>query len=212
MSLFIYDQGYRIHKPRESLFPKHGLDPLTNISPTHRNADFEDNLHAKGDNFPVQKISQHKKESATHTYEELAEETAPEDSKPPQLAVSQVMVSPVHTVKPTMMTYQAWERMDELNVNHLIVSENGERALGIISKSDLLAEGPKSFNPIEHIYHRKLIAAAPSALVYDIAIAFIDHDINSVPVIDEDEKLVGIVCRTDLLRLLVSGPHLQRWV
>jgi CBS-domain-containing membrane protein len=37
------------------------------------------------------------------------------------------------------------------------------------------------------------------------------YPIGAIPVIDRDEKLEGIVCRTDLIRMLINDGHVESW-
>ena len=214
MTLFIYDQGYRRTATRDNLFPKGGVNTVLRSNQSHKGADIEDRLHAEGDKFVIpgrdQPPSAH--DPATRAYTEMAEETQPEQSQRPNLTVSHIMVSPVHMITPNSLVFQAWQRMQELEVSHLVVSDDDSRALGLLSKTDLLPLGKDSHHSIQQVYNKKLIAAAPESLVQDVAAGFIEGDINSMPVIDQHDRVVGIVCRTDLLRLLISGPHLERWV
>lgn len=216
MALFIYDQGYRVQTPKESLFPKRGVNSLTKSKESHQSAGSEDKLHADGDKFviPGQPQPQERNEnSATRAYTSHST-TEHKSSEAPtaRLTVANLMVSPVHTVQPGTTIHTAWKRLDSLEINHLIVVDDNNRPVGLVSRSDLQAAGKDSIHPVKSVYSGMLIAATPETLIQDIAINFIDNDINAVPVVDTDDRVVGIICRTDLLRLLVSGPHLERWV
>jgi len=39
----------------------------------------------------------------------------------------------------------------------------------------------------------------------------VEFGIGAMPIVDSHDALVGIVTRTDLLRLLISGAHIERW-
>ncbi|EAR60536.1 HPP family protein [Neptuniibacter caesariensis] len=214
MALYVYDHGYRIQTPKDSLFPKRGVNSLKESRASHRSADVEDKLHADGEKFviPAPDKGPENSDNASRAYASISSEQEYESDSTASLTVSHLMVSPVHTIPPYTPISTAWKRMDSLNISHLIVCEEDQRPLGLISKTDLLEAGPSSVTQVKEIYSQKLIAAAPETRVQDVAINFIENDINSIPVVDKDDKVVGIVCRTDLLRLLVSGPHLERWV
>ena len=215
MALYVYDHGYRIQTPKEGLFKPGGVNSLNRSRHSHRSADVEDKLHADGEKFTVPNtLDSHPKEPAdqvTKAYTTFAEE--PEsDNEAASLTVSRIMVSPVHTTADSTPVITAWKRMESLEVSHLVVSNDGDKPLGLLSKTDLIEVGKDSIKPIIEIYSRKLIAATPETKVQDVAISFIENEINAMPVVDDQDRVVGIVCRTDLLRLLVSGPHLERWV
>jgi acetoin utilization protein AcuB len=213
MPFYVYDHGYRIQTPKEALFPKQGVDSLIKSRHTHRAADKEDRLHSDGEKFiiPGSGKPHTNKDAATRAYTANIKEVETENESS-QLTVSRIMVSPVHTIPPNATASMAWKRMLSLEISHLVVTDEDKRPLGLISKVDLIETGPESIRLISEIYSRKLIAATPETVVQDVAINFIENEINSIPVVNDNDELVGIVCRTDLLRLLVSGPHLESWV
>ena len=213
MSLYVYDHGYRIQTPKEALFPKQGVNSLLRSRHTHRSADTEDRLHADGEKFVIPGPGKPavNNDAVTQAYTANEAESV-EENESAQLTISHIMVSPVHTIPPHTPVSAAWKRMHSLEVSHLIVTEEDKRPLGLLSKKDLLEAGPDSISPVSAIYSKKLIAAVPETLVQSVAMNFIENDINAIPVVNNKDEVVGIVCRTDLLRLLVSGPHLERWV
>ncbi|WP_286239916.1 CBS domain-containing protein [Neptuniibacter halophilus] len=213
MALYVYDHGYRIQTPKEALFPKRGVSSLTESRPAHRSADIEDKLHADGEKFviPGPAKQAEKKDSASRAYNEHARNQHDEGEQP-RLTVANIMVSPVHSIAPGTTISAAWKRMQSLEISHLIISEADDRPLGLVARADLQQAGTDSIQPVATVYDKKLIAATPETRVQDVAINFIENDINAIPVVDKEDKVIGIVCRTDLLRLLVSGPHLERWV
>jgi acetoin utilization protein AcuB len=215
MALYIYDHGYRIQTPKEGLFKPGGVSSLSRSRHTHRSADVEDKLHADGEKFVIPSQPERKPKTspdqASKAYSSHTEEPSPENEAA-AITVSRIMVSPVHTITEATPAVAAWKRMESLKISHLVVSNDGKKPLGLLSHSDLLEIGSDAIKPIADIYSRQLIAATPETRVQDVAVSFIEHEINAMPVVDHDDNLIGIVCRTDLLRLLVSGPHLERWV
>ncbi|MGH1462425.1 MAG: CBS domain-containing protein [Neptuniibacter sp.] len=215
MALYVYDHGYRIQTPKESLFKPGGVNSLSRTRHTHRSADVEDKLHADGEKFTLPSTDRNSAnaahDSASKAYTALAEEKE-SDKDAASLTVSSIMVAPVHTITDSIPVISAWKRMESLEISHLIVSKDGNQPMGLLSKSDVIKAGIESVKPITDIYSKQLIAATPETRVQDVAVSFIENEINAMPVVDNNDTIVGIVCRTDLLRLLVSGPHLERWV
>ncbi|WP_292950988.1 MULTISPECIES: CBS domain-containing protein [unclassified Neptuniibacter] len=213
MALYVYDHGYRIQTPKDSLFPKKGVNSLLKSRHSHRSADTEDRLHADGEKFVIPAQEKQLQNNDTMSQAYTANTAQPSETKQGiQITAASIMVSPVHTITPDTTIKSAWDRMLSLDISHLIITEGDQRPLGLLSKKDLLKAGIDSNNPISTIYSKELIAATPETLVQDIAVNFIDNDINSIPVVDENDFVIGVICRTDLLRLLVSGPHLESWV
>lgn len=55
---------------------------------------------------------------------------------------------------------------------------------------------------VKDIMTRKLITVSPEPEIVQITKILLDHRINGVPVMDETEKLKGIVAKEDILRTL----------
>jgi predicted transcriptional regulator len=101
--------------------------------------------------------------------------------------------------------------MQELKISHLMVVNTQGKPVGILSAKDITALGADSIQSITNIYSQKLIAGSPLTEVTQIAACFLEYDINAIPIFEQEEQLVGIVCRSDLLRLIISGAHIERW-
>jgi len=57
-----------------------------------------------------------------------------------------------------------------------------------------------------------VVAAEPDAEVRRIARVLLDYALPAVPIIDGEGQLVGIVSRSDVLRVVVTDPPLTLWV
>jgi CBS domain-containing protein len=44
-----------------------------------------------------------------------------------------------------------------------------------------------------------------------LANTFVNYPIRAIPVVDADEHLVGIITRSDLLRLLINNARVESW-
>lgn len=54
------------------------------------------------------------------------------------------------------------------------------------------------------------VCAASGASLRDVARLLVEYEISGVPVVDDQERLIGVVSRTDLLRRLLEGPNEAR--
>jgi len=55
-----------------------------------------------------------------------------------------------------------------------------------------------------------VVTAKPGSSVKDVAKTFLDRSISAVPVVDDENKLVGIVSEGDLLHRAEAGTERQR--
>ncbi len=212
MSFAIIDQGRRVKTPLSTLLPAKGIDQSSAGESLHSSTHNDKDLQTKNDEFRkiMERTSGNREESTTGTYDALKPSAVPAPKKHGLLA-EQIMSSPVHRIMEGTTVHTAWERMRELSVNHLMVVDTQNKTVGILSVKDLLPLGKDSTLSITPYYSQKLIAGAPHTEVVQIAACFLEYDINAIPIFDHDEQLVGIVCRSDLLRLIISGARIESW-
>jgi CBS domain-containing protein len=93
----------------------------------------------------------------------------------------------------------------ERGVGALVVSSDGRRVEGIVSERDV-ARGLHSrgaellADPVSSLMTAEVRTCRPSARVTDLAQTMTDHRIRHVPVVDDDEVLVGIVSIGDVVK------------
>ena len=56
-----------------------------------------------------------------------------------------------------------------------------------------------------------MVVASPDTAVTSLAASFVRYAITAIPVINADDQLQGIVCRTDLIRMLINEEGLDSW-
>jgi CBS domain-containing protein len=211
MALVIYDQGYRIQTPVRALFKPGGVDILEPIKALHPVAGEEQRVDAEGERFTLPEASTQARARPAPRDGYAADQQAGARQEAPQLRAAQIMTTPVHRVSPDTRAGDARERMRRLNIEHLVVVSDAQRPLGMISASDLQQARLEPRSSVASIYSRHLLAASPETDVSHLAASFVEFGIGAMPIVDSHDALVGIVTRTDLLRLLISGAHIERW-
>ena len=211
MSFGIIDQGHRIKTPLRSLFPDKGVDKMSASTTAHSGTHPDKDWQTKNNEFRniLDTAGGHREEPTPGTYDALKPKSPAQ--KKPGLMAAQIMSTAVHRVAEGTIVHSAWERMQELNVSHLMVEDINGRPVGILSSKDILALGPDSTLSITNYYSQKIIVGSAHTEVAQIAACFIEFEINAVPIFDHNDQLIGIVCRSDLLRLLISGAHVESW-
>jgi CBS domain-containing protein len=212
MSLIVIDHGNRIETPIKSIFPARGVEGTTSSAGTRDSTGIEKQMHAEAENFTTfldNESAKKPQEQSANTYSALnPEKKIPRATK---LKAAQVMSHPVHTIAREVTFKTAWARMQELHVSHLMVTDADDEPVGIISHIDIIEYGKESPVSIANFYTRQLIAASPDTDISVISSSFIEYEINAMPVFNAKNQLLGIVCRSDLLRLLISGSHIESW-
>jgi CBS domain-containing protein len=146
-----------------------------------------------------------------------------------------LMVSPVVTVQPSASVKEVAKLLLEQGISAVPVVDDQGKLVGVVSEGDLLhrseigserrrswwllgltdeetlaAEYVKAHaRKVADVMTRKLITAAPDALLHELATLMEANAIKRVPIV-EDGRLVGIVSRANLVRALASAqPALE---
>lgn len=225
MALVVYDQGYRIQTPVASQFKPKGVDQITETA--------RSTTVPSGDDIPRDEA-----EELKHTFTLLHQEDnaqsrkrrlppAPDNTRSPDtygkkafsgqerrksgLTAKQLFVSPVHTTRLHETINSAHERMQSHGIHHLVVVDEELRPLGLISERDVALRGGNSALPVSSIYHSQIIVASLDTELSVLAATFVNYPVRALPVIDNEERVIGIITRSDLLRLLINNARVESW-
>ena len=151
---------------------------------------------------------------------------------PGSTLVRDVMSTPVVTLRPGDKVEHAADVLADKNVGSLPVVDADGKLLGVLRDDDLIASEARVHVPtfinflglgmpfpgeMKHLEQelKKIAGAtvrdvmqvdvptvAPDATLEDVATTMHDRGVNSVPVLDADGKVVGIVARADIVRFI----------
>jgi CBS domain-containing protein len=145
------------------------------------------------------------------------------------MKVQDLMTRSVLTVRPDTPLKDAAALLSEHRISGLPVVDRERRVLGVLSEGDILFKesgGPEG----KRGFLDRLLAVPPAGLelkiaartageamsapaltigprrpVTEAATTMIEEGVNRLPVIDEEERLIGIVTRADLVRAFVRS-------
>lgn len=122
------------------------------------------------------------------------------------MRVGEVMTKNVETVAPTLGADDAWRRMRDRRIHHLVVMSGGE-VLGVVSERDLggrAGAAVRRGSKVEGLMSRGAVTAAPDDTVRQAANRMRGRSLGCLPVLD-GRKLVGILTVSDVLELVGRG-------
>ncbi len=126
------------------------------------------------------------------------------------ITVGDLMSSPVKTVEDKVTISRTHKIMLRFGHNCLPITRRN-KLVGIITREDVDKAMHHGFGqfPVRGYMRRNVITIKPEAPLYDLQKIMLEHDIGHLPVLQK-KKLIGVVTRTDLLKLLnKDGGHNQ---
>lgn len=87
-------------------------------------------------------------------------------------------------------------------VSGLPVVDSGLRCVGVIVKNDRARASHGSKTKISEVMTSPAITLSSDKTVMDAAVLMLKKKIHRLPVVNQDEKVIGIVTRADVLRVL----------
>ncbi|SEI42012.1 CBS domain-containing protein [Allopseudospirillum japonicum] len=228
MVFAVYEQGMRIHTPADKMLNRPEIQAAAAISAQRRLADEAsdmDHLQQMAEQ-PFFRLNPSLKEREEHNpnhgqeaikaYAKAEEALDTHTSDQKRIPAYQVMHSPVVFASTATSLNQGWRLMQDNQVSFLPLLDQEERVVGVISEVDLLREaaGVGRLLTRDNASQAKdlklgdfiiepLISAVPNTDIRDIARLMLERHIAVMPILD-DEKLVGIITRKDLLLGLVN--------
>ena len=125
-----------------------------------------------------------------------------------QVQVQDLMSKRVTTVKPQIQVSRMKHLMLEKQVRHLIVCDESQRLIGIISDRDLHCTDSLT---AEQVMTRVPITVPPDALVSSVISLMLKEQISSVPIVQEG-RIQGLMTTTDLIMAMQCALQLWRQI
>ncbi len=130
--------------------------------------------------------------------------------------VRDLMSCPVESISENESLPVAARAMRKARVHSLPVIDESKRMVGILTDGDLLSAmagehlsvpGDPWELPVDMLMTHEPFALGPEATLEEAAGVLIDADVRHLPVVDEDERLVGILSERDLRERLGGGAR-----
>lgn len=116
--------------------------------------------------------------------------------------VARIMSTDLHTVSPDTLVEDAAELILDNSVGSVLVVDERNELRGILTSTDFVRivanQQPKDRTPVSEYMSVDLVTTTAQASIAEAADAMINDGFHHLPVIDDDEGLIGIVTTTDL--------------
>lgn len=128
------------------------------------------------------------------------------------------MTSPVISATPGLPISEAHQVMMENNIRRLPVTEN-EKLVGILTLGDVREASPSDATTLsiweinylwtqltaKKVMTRNILTVTPETSILDAAEIMLEKKVSGLPVIDDNNKLIGIITESDIFRMLVAS-------
>ncbi len=116
--------------------------------------------------------------------------------------VARVMSTAVHTVSPDTLVEDAAGEMLDNGIGSVVVVDDDNRLEGILTTTDfvrIVAERkPKDRTPVSTYMSTDVVTVGAQDSVRDAADAMVERGFHHLPVVDEDEGVIGMITTSDL--------------
>lgn len=163
-------------------------------------------------------VSAYRSEIARKAYQ-TEESALPQKSS---LKASQIMTSPVMSLQAHIPAREAVAILNENDFRHIPVLSNQNQLVGMVSDRDvyrcmcgsnaicLHCSSDKESVLVEHVMKDQVLAASVDVDARYIARLFVEERVGAMPIVENDQ-LVGIVTRSDILKAVMLHFNLDIW-
>lgn len=133
------------------------------------------------------------------------------------MRVSDVLASKgsaeVYTVRPDATISELLDKMADLNVGALIVSDDGHQLIGIVSERDVVRKlrgvGDARARTVDTIMTIDVQTCSPGDSFGELMASMTEHRVRHIPVLD-DGKVVGVLSIGDAVKYRMDQLEFER--
>lgn len=131
------------------------------------------------------------------------------------LGIASLMQRSVDTATPVETVQTAAHRMQSRNVGTLVVVDEGERPIGIVTDRDIalriVAPRASCDTPLADVMTGEIESIPADASVDTALQRMREYGVRRLPVVDGDDRLVGIVSLEDVIAFLSRAMSEVGW-
>ncbi len=141
------------------------------------------------------------------------------DTREPIYEVSQLMHKKIITVFEDATIQECYDLMHEHKIKQIPVITQSQSIMGMITQEIILDALINDLNYVNHTAQKSVInvigddviTSDPISDIRRIAKVMVDFNLNAMPVVSQEDKILGIVSRTDIIKAVATIPPLRMW-
>jgi acetoin utilization protein AcuB len=210
MTYWIYSQGLPVPVRTNRLLEKQRIKPLTALTKSKRTSEME------GNSVQNLVVNNSKNTVISSVYHNISNNER-------QLVknADDIMTSPVISLFGDTLFSEAWVKFQAYRFRHFPVINRDNQIIGIVSDRDMFANTGfmrKTVNAvrgaeyISQVMVHKVITASPDTCIHEICRVMFSQHIGALPIVGENHELLGLITRSDILRILIKSEAMKFWV
>lgn len=153
--------------------------------------------------LPDEKAEELMEEMEKEVLEEVKELLQHEDDTAGGLMTTEfIALRPYMTVDETL-SFLRLTAPDVENINTIYITDENDRLMGFVSIRDLFIHPPES--PLSSFMNQRVKSVTPESEGMEVAKTMAKYNLLSLPVVDEDKKLIGIITVDDVLEFMIPS-------
>tara|TARA_R100001377_G_scaffold36904_2_gene20547 strand:+ start:4700 stop:5332 length:633 start_codon:yes stop_codon:yes gene_type:complete len=210
MTYWIYSQGLPVPVRTNKLLEKQRIKPLTALTKSKRISEMEEN---SVQNLDVNNLKNTVISSVYHNISNNERQLVKN--------ADDIMTSSVISLYGDTLFSEAWVKFQAYRFRHFPVTNRENKIIGIVSDRDMFAntdimkETVSAMRGVEYISQvmvHKVITASPNTSIHEICRVMFSQHIGALPIVGENYELLGLITRSDILRILIKSEAMKFWV
>lgn len=133
--------------------------------------------------------------------------------------VKDIMTKDCICIQKSNSVIEAYNKLKENQIDQIPIIDLNQKLISIINKKMILnliiddIEGIESIlsRKLEDLYLDEVITTDPITDIRRVAKVMVDFKLGAIPVVTQEDILVGIVSKTDILKTVANLPKFQLW-
>ncbi|GAA0272859.1 CBS domain-containing protein [Halobacterium noricense] len=113
-----------------------------------------------------------------------------------------LMSDSIHTVTPDTLVEDAAELMLDNSIGSVVVVDDNGHLEGILTNTDFVTivakSKPKAQTTVERYMTTDVVTTGAQDSIRDVADAMLEHGFHHMPVVDEEDNVIGMITTKDL--------------
>jgi CBS-domain-containing membrane protein len=210
MTYWIFSQGLPVPARTDRLLEKQRVKPLTALTKSTKISDMEEN------SVQIPEVNDLKRKVVSTAYHNVSN-----NERQSVKNANDIMTSPVISLFDDTLISEAWLKFQDYRFRHFPVTNRANQIIGIVSDRDIFANTnfnnkvvsiQKTTESIAQIMVHKVITASADTSIHEICQVMFNQHIGALPIVDEKHQLLGLITRSDILRVLIKNEAMEFWI